>query len=236
MAIRPSASVRRTSRPRCLRSAHAVRGAPGVVARRGAARAGSASASPRPSDALVVGVLDAERPDRRPPQLLAVGVAEVGDQRAHVGARWSSRSRGARGRRRATAPRSACTSTSRSGSSTASPARASCVGAPAADLDRRVRRRALAQDAGRQAQRLGRHAPRARARRRGRRSSTSTPAARPSRRTSGSAIRKRWMRVAAPDAARAAARSRTGPACPAWPTFTPLPSAPPLPVRRRRAR
>ena len=33
------------------------------------------------------GVLHAERPDRRAPQLQAVGVAEVGDQRAHVRAR-----------------------------------------------------------------------------------------------------------------------------------------------------
>ena len=39
------------------------------------------------SGRVLVGLLDRERPDRGPPQLGAVGVAEVGDQAAHVGPR-----------------------------------------------------------------------------------------------------------------------------------------------------
>ena len=56
---------------------------------------------------------------------------------------------------RATAPRSAYTVTSRSASSTSSPAPRQAVGALAADLHRAVGRRALAQLAGRQHERLG---------------------------------------------------------------------------------
>ena len=54
-------------------------------------------------------------PIRGAPQLEAVGVAEVGDQRAHVGAGRALDRERRPGRRRATAARSACTSTSRSG-------------------------------------------------------------------------------------------------------------------------
>ena len=94
----------------------------------------------------------------------------------------------------------------------------------AADLDRRVRRRALADPPGRQHERLGAASGRARARPRGRRWSTSTPAGRPSRSASaapsGSAARASRARRA-----RAAARSRTGRASPRGPTLTPRPSA-----------
>ena len=58
-------------------------------------------------DPLLVGVGDLERADRGPAQLEAVGVAEVGDQRAHVGARGALDQRGPRGRPRARAARSA---------------------------------------------------------------------------------------------------------------------------------
>ena len=65
------------------------------------------------------------RPIARAAQLDAVGVAEVGDQRAHVGPRASTRSRSPRGPPRARRSSKRVTSTSRSASSTSSPARAS---------------------------------------------------------------------------------------------------------------
>src|SRR4051812_25141846 len=62
---------------------HAVRGAAGVVA--GQVDGGQEGERVvEPDDALGIGVRDGERADRRPAQLEAVGVAEVGDQRPHV--------------------------------------------------------------------------------------------------------------------------------------------------------
>ena len=158
----------------------------------------------------------------RPPQLDAVGVAEVGDQRAHVGARRAlDRER----RALAVAPelleaRHLDLALGHLDDLTGARQR---VGALAADLDRRVGRRALRDATRRQLQRLLGHVARARSRPPGRRWSTCSPAARRSRSASaapsGSAGRACRGRRA-----RAAGRSRTGPACPAWPTFTPLPS------------
>ena len=67
---------------------------------RSARRAASApSGSPR-ARAAATASRDLERPDRGAPQLQAVGVAEVGDQRAHVGARAAFDLEAARSRRR----------------------------------------------------------------------------------------------------------------------------------------
>ena len=94
-------------------------------------------------DPLGVGVGDVEVADRGAPQLLAVGVAEVGDQHAHVGAR------GALDRERRAvllAPREleAHDLDLALGELDRLPRARDVVGAPAADLDRRVGGRALA--------------------------------------------------------------------------------------------
>ena len=91
----------------------------------------------------------------------AVRVAEVGDQRAHVGARAAldliAGALQAPGARRAAAPAllEAVTVTIRSGISQLLPAPRALVRALASDLHRRVRRRALADLARRQRRRVG---------------------------------------------------------------------------------
>ena len=57
-------------------------------------------------DALRIGVRDVERPDARAPQLLAVAVAQLGDERAHVGPGRALDEELRRGPPRATAARS----------------------------------------------------------------------------------------------------------------------------------
>ena len=153
-----------------------------------------------------------ERADRRAPQLDAVGVAEVGDQRAHVGPRRA----GDRERRAVAVAPAAPRSGRRDlalGDLDRLPRARQRVRAPPADLDRAVGRRALADQPGGQHERPRRHARRSRsARPRGRRWSRSTPAARPSHRpwvapsgSAGSAWHDR--------SGRSAARSQTDPAC-----------------------
>ena len=105
-----------------------------------------------------VGVGDRERPDRRAPQLGAVRVAEVGDQRAHVRAgRALDRER----RAVVLAPQllEAVDGDRPLVEHDLLPRPRALVGALAVDLDRAVGRRALQQLAGRQLRRVGRHAP-----------------------------------------------------------------------------
>ena len=87
-AIGPSASTSRTcpvGRPPGTATPWAARRA--SLARRGAITGRNAQRLGERHEPRRVGVLDAERADRRAAQLLAVGVAQVGDQAAHVGAR-----------------------------------------------------------------------------------------------------------------------------------------------------
>ena len=82
--VRRTGPVRRARRPR----APAPRGRPAPPRPRSSARSGrNASASATGTTPLGVGVLEPEGPDRRALELLAVGVAEVGHELAHVGAR-----------------------------------------------------------------------------------------------------------------------------------------------------
>ena len=126
------------------------------------ARDGRARSVERDRPLRLVGLLDRERADRGPPQLGAVGVAEVGDQAADVGARRALDLELGLARRRARAARSGARSTSRSGSSKLLAAARAPVGALAADLDRRVGGRALADLPGRQLERARRHDARSR--------------------------------------------------------------------------
>ena len=109
-----------------------------------------ASASSSGEEPLRVGVGDVEAADAR--SAAARGSRRRRGRRSATARRCptSTRSRTPPGRRRATAARTADTSTSRSASSTASPRACQRVGALAADLDRRVGRRALAEPARRE--------------------------------------------------------------------------------------
>ena len=165
-------------------------------------------------------------PIARAAQLHAVGVAEVGDQRAHVGARRAlDREAGARSPSRQSCSKR-WTVTSRSGTSTSSPRARQRVGAPAADLDRAVGRRALA-DARRSAARAAsrRHAAGVRdlalgvAGRRGPRR-----AARRSRRPWAAPSGSAATRVARPSST-SSSPVANGSSVPAWPTLTPRGSA-----------
>ena len=235
-AIRPCSSVSRTT----ARSAPAPGTATPWPARRAArGRAAPRAGSPAPRPARRP-ARDRRRPPsngpiRGAPQLLAVGVAEVGDQAAHVGARASTRSRNAAPLAVAPALVEAVDLDLALGQLDASPGARQRVGAPAADLDRRVGRRALAHAARRAASgrppgtrpvcgdlALGIAGGRDRAEPRGRpRRSWAAP--------SGSAGRA-WRGRPAP----AAGRWRTDRACPAWPTFGPAARCTPS-ARRIRA-
>ena len=213
-AIRPSPSTSSTvPRGRRRRDRDAVRRAPRRRRRVELdRRAGSASASSSGDEARRRRATS-NGPIARAPQLDAVGVAEVGDQRAHVGARGALDRERRRARRRARAARSACTVDLALGELDRPRPRA-----PA--RTRAGRRSCTAEYAGGrwrmppvgQHERLGRRAGPARSRPRGRRSSRSRRAARRSRSAwaapSGSAARASRGRRA-----RAAARSRTGRAC-----------------------
>ena len=143
-AARPPGRGRRRARSRRPASPTAGRG----PAPRRASRCRSPASRPAaPASSTRNG------PIARAAQLLAVGVAEVGDQRADVGARRALDDERRRGRPRASAARSGDTATSRSGISTSSPRARHLVGALAADLDRAVRGRALEDRARRQRQR-----------------------------------------------------------------------------------
>ncbi len=97
--------------------------------------------------------VDLERPDREPPQLQAVGVAERGDERTHVGAGGADKPQA---RPVAVAPQQArlVHRDLALGGLHILPAARTLVGALAVDLHRRVGRRALAQTAERQGERV----------------------------------------------------------------------------------
>ena len=105
------------------RDRDAVGGTAGVVARQGDASGMNASASSSPSRRSA-GVGDVEGADPGPAQRHAVGVPERGDQRCARRSPTSTRSHIRAGRSARHSSTKRCTVTSRSGSSTVSPARA----------------------------------------------------------------------------------------------------------------
>ena len=161
---------------------------------------------------LGVGPVELERADRRALELLAVGVAEVGDELADVGAAEHSISNAARSLVAPQLLEPVDRDRPRLGLDRLSPARL-LVRALAVDLHGRVGGRALHQVAGRQLERVGRDDAGLDQRPLGvARSRTSSRAARPSGRSSagpsGSAASASPRRPA-----RAAGRWRTGRAC-----------------------
>src|SRR5918994_3269830 len=107
---------------------------------------------------LPVGVGDLERADRGPAQLEAVGVAQVGDERAHVGARGALDQQAGAVVLAPELLEAGHGHLALGGLHDLAAARLR-VRALAADLDRAVGGRALADRAGRQRERLGRHPP-----------------------------------------------------------------------------
>ena len=208
----------------------------GLAPRRRRARARAGRRAPRRAGrAARVGVREPERPDRRALELLAVGVAEVGDRAGARRCRPSTRSRSSRAVAVAPEQLGAVDVTGRGGASTASPRRALCrARSPPTFTAEYAGGRCISSPIG-QLEPLGHAAGLDRARRRGRRCRRSSRAARPRGRSSaapsGSAARA-WPA----DQHEQQARWRTGRACPAWPTFVAARRARGAPARRRRAR
>ena len=171
--IGPSSSASTTVPPRLHGDQRAVARAPCLLALERGRPAGTPKDVREPDQRLAVGGVDAPRPDLGAPQRLAVGVAQLGDQRADVGAAGALDLVAAALAVLAPALLEAVDVDEALGHLELLAAAGSLVGAHAVDPDRRVGGRALAHLAGGQRRRVWRDARRsARSRRRDRRSTT----------------------------------------------------------------